>query len=100
MSRYARLLNEDHHDQQQQQQTDGASPFPSSPADKNAMSNVFASLKESASKASDSVRSGLGIPAGNAPDDSDAQSEASSMIEEVSEFCPKLTFHQVRGYCC
>ena len=94
MSRYARLLNEDHHDQQQQQ-TDDASP-----ADKNAMSNVFASLKESASKASDSVRSGLGIPAGNAPDDGDAQSEASSMIEEVSEFCPKLTFHQVRGYCC
>eukprot|EP00581_Thalassiosira_minuscula_P011993 CAMPEP_0183730420 /NCGR_PEP_ID=MMETSP0737-20130205/32761_1 /TAXON_ID=385413 /ORGANISM="Thalassiosira miniscula, Strain CCMP1093" /LENGTH=204 /DNA_ID=CAMNT_0025962907 /DNA_START=281 /DNA_END=895 /DNA_ORIENTATION=+ len=68
------------------------------------MSNMFASLKESAtaaggsvrenmSKASDSVRSGLGIPVAT-DDNGDDQSEASSIVDDVSEYCPKLTFHQ------
>eukprot|EP00571_Detonula_confervacea_P007253 CAMPEP_0172330950 /NCGR_PEP_ID=MMETSP1058-20130122/61669_1 /TAXON_ID=83371 /ORGANISM="Detonula confervacea, Strain CCMP 353" /LENGTH=202 /DNA_ID=CAMNT_0013048187 /DNA_START=1057 /DNA_END=1665 /DNA_ORIENTATION=- len=66
---------------------------------------MFSSLKESATsaggsvrenmgKASDSVKTGLGIPIANADDNSDAQSESSKMLDEVSEFCPKLTYHQ------
>mmetsp|Transcript_26862 Transcript_26862/g.45785 ORF Transcript_26862/g.45785 Transcript_26862/m.45785 type:complete len:242 (-) Transcript_26862:900-1625(-) len=105
MSRYARLLTEDH------DQTAANAPIsaPSSTttttaSNKTTMSNMFASLKESAtaaggsvrenmSKASDSVRSGLGIPVAT-DDNGDDQSEASSIVDDVSEYCPKLTFHQ------
>jgi len=103
MSRYARLLNDDH-DQTNPtphpSNTHAASP--STPA----LSSMLTSLKESAAsaggsvrenmgRASDSVRSGLGIPAaGGADDDGDARSESSGMLDEVSEICPKLTYHQ------
>ena len=85
------------------------------------MSNMLASLKESAAnasgslrenmgKASNSVRSGLGLPSGSADnnniinnaDESDAMTEASGtssssqVLEEISEYCPKLTYQQVR----
>ena len=69
---------------------------------------MFASLKESAtaaggnmregmSRATDSVKTGLGIPSGEASreGESDAQSEASSMVDEVAEYCPKMTYQQV-----
>ena len=72
------------------------------------MSTMFASLKESAtaaggnmregmSRATDSVKTGLGIPSGEASreGESDAQSEASSMVDEVAEYCPKMTYQQV-----
>lgn len=85
------------------------------------MSNMLASLKETAvsasgslrenmGKASSSVRSGLGLPSGNAvdndnnnnnADESDAMTEASGsssqmVLEEISDYCPKLTYQQVR----
>eukprot|EP01082_Thalassiosira_pseudonana_P014827 g13350.t1 g13350 contig8:463029-464073(-) len=56
------------------------------------MSNMLASLKESAAKASTSVKSGLGIPHADS-NASDDNSEV-SMMEEMSEYCPKLTFQQ------
>ena len=37
--------------------------------------------------------SGLGIPTGGSVDS--AESESSSMVDDVSEYCPTLTFHQV-----
>ena len=99
MSRYTRLLNADH-DTTAEQPPAAATP-------PNSMSNMLASLKESAAnaggsmregmaKANSSVRTGLGLPTGAADDDSVAQSEASSIVDDVSEYCPKLTFHQVR----
>ncbi|KAL7530751.1 hypothetical protein ACHAXR_003650 [Thalassiosira sp. AJA248-18] len=113
MSRYTRLLNEDH-DPTDVSAAAAASSSSSPPPpiqqplsafSTNKMSNMLASLKESAasaggsvrenmSKASGSVRTGLGIPTANADDNSDAQSESSSIVDEVSEYCPKLTFHQ------
>lgn len=104
MSRYTRLLNEDHDQTDLSPPPSTTPPPPSAFSTTNKMSGMFASLKESATsaggsmrenmtKASGSVRSGLGIP--NATDDnSDAQSESSSIVDEVSEFCPKLTFRQ------
>ena len=82
------------------------------------MSNMLASLKESAvtasgslrenmGKASNSVRSGLGLPSGSADnsnninnaDESDAMTEASGasskVLEEMAEYCPALTYQQV-----
>ena len=81
----------------------------------NSNKSMLTSLKESASiaagglrenmtKASGSVRAGLGMPAatgredaagGGAEDNSDAESQASRMLEEVSEYCPKMTYQQV-----
>mmetsp|Transcript_44281 Transcript_44281/g.79436 ORF Transcript_44281/g.79436 Transcript_44281/m.79436 type:complete len:241 (-) Transcript_44281:132-854(-) len=104
MSRYTRLLNEDHDQTALSPPPTTTPPPPSVFSTTNKMSTMFASLKDSATsaggsmrenmtKASGSVRSGLGIP--NATDDnSDAQSESSSIVDEVSEFCPKLTFQQ------
>ena len=60
------------------------------------MSNMLASLKESAAKASTSVKSGLGIPHADS-NASDDNSEV-SMMEEMSEYCPKLTFQQVSSH--
>ncbi len=80
------------------------------------MSNMLASLKETAvsasgslrenmGRASDSVRSGLGMPAtGNNDDENVDESDAmtaasgssSKMLEEISEYCPALTYQQVR----
>ena len=114
MSRYTRLLTSDHDTTEStpsattssEQQT--PTPPPASAFSNTKMSNMLASLKESAanaggsmktgmSKASDSVRTGLGIPTASAEDDnSDAQSEASNMLDEVSEYCPKMTYQQVR----
>mmetsp|Transcript_486 Transcript_486/g.1107 ORF Transcript_486/g.1107 Transcript_486/m.1107 type:complete len:240 (+) Transcript_486:147-866(+) len=103
MSRYARLLNNDH----DQTDVSAAATANVDETPNKKMSNMFASLKESAasaggsmrenmSKASDSVKSGLGLPTPQASDDnSDAGSDASSrMLDEVSELCPKLTYHQ------
>jgi hypothetical protein len=77
---------------------------------------MLASLKESASiaagglrdnmsKASGSVRAGLGMPVpsnddGADNDNSDAESQSSRMLEEVSEYCPTLTYQQVRKERC
>ena len=121
MSRYTRLLNADH-DQTASSSAPGAGPgkdpapeqqggnAKDDAAPLSKMSSMFASLKESATaaggnmkeglnRASDSVKTGLGIPAGEASskDESDAQSEASSMMDEVTEYCPKMTYQQVGG---
>ncbi len=84
------------------------------------MSNMLASLKESAvsasgslrenmGKASNSVRSGLGLPSGSADnnnnaDESDAMTEASGasskVLEEMAEYCPALTYQQVSVCFC
>mmetsp|Transcript_22078 Transcript_22078/g.47387 ORF Transcript_22078/g.47387 Transcript_22078/m.47387 type:complete len:244 (-) Transcript_22078:583-1314(-) len=112
MSRYTRLLNEDHGQPDVSSLTPNPPPpsaFSTATNPSSKMSNMFASLKESAASAGgsmrdnmskniSSVRTGLGIP--NATDDSsDAQSESSSIVDEVSEICPKMTFHQrVMGF--
>mmetsp|Transcript_20367 Transcript_20367/g.38473 ORF Transcript_20367/g.38473 Transcript_20367/m.38473 type:complete len:126 (-) Transcript_20367:128-505(-) len=119
MSRYTRLLNEDHDQTDATTTTDvsssSSSPIPPPPSafsstnnnlPSSQISNMFHSLKESATSAGgsmrenmtknmSSVRSGLGIPVATSEDDSEAPSE-SSMIDEVSELCPKMTFQQVR----
>jgi len=110
MGRYTRLLDKDH-GQTEAPLTPTTTPAPTSAFSSGRnMANMFASLKDSATsaggsvresmnKASGSVRTGLGIP--SATDDSDAQSESSSVgvVEEISEFCPKLTFrHRVTGF--
>jgi len=60
------------------------------------MSAMLSSLKDSAKSASTSVRSGLGLPTGESQDDNndDANSQASGVLEDMSEYCPKLTFQQ------
>ena len=115
MSRYTRLLNADH-DQTDiitssptattnSSSTSNAQPPPSSsPAlllGNNKMSNMLASLKESAASAGSSVRTGLGLPTTSntnsaTEDNSDTESQASNMLDEVSELCPKMTYQQVR----
>ncbi len=137
MSRYARLLDEDFDTADDPSSSSTLSPPPSSAfflnnsnssggrsndSNTQKMSNMLASLKESAvsasgslrdnmGKASNSVRSGLGLPPGNAvennntnnADESDAMTEASGasssqiMLEEISDYCPKLTYQQVRS---
>mmetsp|Transcript_4616 Transcript_4616/g.6954 ORF Transcript_4616/g.6954 Transcript_4616/m.6954 type:complete len:252 (-) Transcript_4616:148-903(-) len=120
MSRYTRLLNEDHDQTDATTATDvSSSPSPPIPPPPSAfssnnlpssqISNMFNSLKESATSAGgsmrenmtkniSSVRTGLGIPVATSEDDSEAPSE-SSMIDEVSELCPKMTFQQrVMGF--
>lgn len=141
MSRYARLLDEDFDTTADEPSSSSTtlSPPPSSAFFLNGtnsnsmnnnrssnihntnstqrMSNMLASLKESAAnasgslrenmgKASNSVRSGLGLPSDNNniinnADESDAMTEASGssssqVLEEISEYCPKLTYQQVR----
>jgi hypothetical protein len=60
-------------------------------------------LRDNMSKASGSVRAGLGMPVPPGDDDADnndnadAESQSSRMLEEVSEYCPTLTYQQVRG---
>ncbi|KAL9180021.1 hypothetical protein ACHAXT_007991 [Thalassiosira profunda] len=107
MSRYARLLTEDHDATSSAPATANDPPSPSDPsapgpvppaaAFTSNMSNMLASLKESAASAGKSARSGLGLPPAN-DDDSEAPSEA-SVLDEVSEYCPKLTFHQPMHVC-
>ncbi len=134
MSRYARLLDEDFDTTDEPSSSSALSPPPSSAFflnnsssnggrcnDNNTqkMSNMIASLKESAvsasgslresmGKASNSVRSGLGLPPGSAvdndtnnADESDAMTEdsgaSSQVLEEISDYCPKLTYQQVRS---
>ena len=71
---------------------------------KESASIAAGGLRENMTKASGSVRAGLGMPAatgredaagGGAEDNSDAESQASRMLEEVSEYCPKMTYQQV-----
>ena len=63
------------------------------------MSAMLSSLKDSAKTASTSVRSGLGLPTVESQDDNDddANSQASGVLDDMSEYCPKLTFQQVRS---
>mmetsp|Transcript_10977 Transcript_10977/g.16558 ORF Transcript_10977/g.16558 Transcript_10977/m.16558 type:complete len:249 (-) Transcript_10977:128-874(-) len=117
MSRYTRLLNDDH----QEQSSSVAPPisaFQNNSSDtttnnsnNNKFSNMFQTLKESATaaggsmrenmgKASNSVRGGLGLPPPeNEGIDEEEQSVSSSFVEEVSEYCPQMTYQQrVMGF--
>ena len=103
MSRYTRLLNADHdttssnNNSNNEATTDNTPPSLSS-FPTNQMSNMLNSLKESATNASSSVRTGLGLPPStnsNNDDNSDLESQASNMLDEVSEYCPKMTYQQV-----
>ena len=107
MNRYTRLLNADHdttslnNNNSNEATTDNTPPSLSS-FPTNQMSNMLNSLKESATNASSSVRSGLGLPNNNNntnDDNSDLESQASNMLDEVSEYCPKMTYQQVRLLC-
>ena len=89
--KYAPLLNNDH---QSTHLPSNEAPAPATTSSK--MSNMLASLKDSAKTASTSVRSGLGLPTGESQDGTD-NSEASGVMDEMSEYCPKLTFQQVRN---
>ena len=92
--KYAPLLNNDHQSTSPtaNQDTTTAAAAPSK------MSAMLSSLKDSAKSASTSVRSGLGLPTGESQEDNndDANSQASGVLEDMSEYCPKLTFQQVR----
>ncbi|KAL7482699.1 hypothetical protein ACHAWX_000169, partial [Stephanocyclus meneghinianus] len=92
MTRYAPLLNNDHQGTSLESTNSSTPPFK--------MSNVLASLKESANKASTSVRSGLGLPPAESIDSAEnSDGNSSSMMDEMSEYCPKLTFQQrVMGF--
>jgi hypothetical protein len=79
MTRYEPLLTNDHH--------------ADAPTTSSKMSSMLSSLKDSATKANASVRSGLGLPTTESDDNSEAN--ASGVMEEVAEYCPKLTFQQV-----
>ncbi|KAK1742009.1 Got1/Sft2-like family vesicle transport protein [Skeletonema marinoi] len=117
MSRYTRLLNDDH----QEQSSSVAPPisaFQNNSSDtttnnsnNNKFSNMFQTLKESATaaggsmrenmgKATNSVRGGLGLPPPeNEGIDEEEQSVSSSFVEEVSEYCPQMTYQQrVMGF--
>ena len=110
MSRYTRLLNADHdttnstsnNNSNNEAITDNTPPSLSS-FPTNQMSNMLNSLKESATNATSSVRTGLGLPnnnnTNNNDDNSDLESQASNMLDEVSEYCPKMTYQQVRLLC-
>ena len=58
------------------------------------------SVRENMGKASNSVRGGLGLPPGgddsNNNADDEEQSVASSFIDEASEYCPQMSYQQVR----
>ena len=107
MSRYTRLLNADHdntssNNNSNEATTDNTPPTLSS-FPTNQMSNMLNSLKESATNASSSVRTGLGLPPSNNnnnDDNSDLESQASNMLDEVSEYCPKMTYQQVSFILC
>lgn len=55
------------------------------------------SMRENMGKASNSVRGGLGLPPSenNNEVDEEEQSVSSSFVEEVSEYCPQMTYQQV-----
>lgn len=55
------------------------------------------SMRENMGKASNSVRGGIGLPPSNDGDgvDEEEQSVSSSFMEEVSEYCPQMTYQQV-----
>jgi hypothetical protein len=86
--KYAPLLNNDHQ---------SSLPVNEAPAPSSKISNMLSSLKDSANKASTSVRSGLGLPSGESQDGTD-NSEASGIMDDMSEYCPKLTFQQVNSF--
>ena len=122
MSRYTRLLNEDHDQSsslapptsafQNNNNTNNTSDSDTQTISNsnNKFSNMFQQLKESAAvaggsvrenmgKASNSVRGGLGLPPGddsNNNADDEEQSVASSFIDEASEYCPQMSYQQVR----
>mmetsp|Transcript_335 Transcript_335/g.525 ORF Transcript_335/g.525 Transcript_335/m.525 type:complete len:249 (-) Transcript_335:214-960(-) len=117
MSRYTRLLNEDHQDQSSSTappisafRSNNTSDNP--PISNNKLGNMFQTLKESATaaggsmrenmgKASNSVRGGLGLPPAASSEgvDEEEQSVSSSFVEEVSEYCPQMTYQQrVMGF--
>ena len=55
------------------------------------------SVRENMGKASNSVRGGLGLPPGDDSNaDDEEQSVASSFIDEASEYCPQMSYQQVR----
>ena len=54
------------------------------------------SMRENMGKATNSVRGGLGLPPPeNEGIDEEEQSVSSSFVEEVSEYCPQMTYQQV-----
>jgi len=58
-------------------------------------------MRENMGKASNSVRGGLGLPPSenNNDVDEEEQSVSSSFVEEVSEYCPQMTYQQrVMGF--
>jgi len=57
-------------------------------------------MRENMGKASNSVRGGLGLPPSeNEGVDEEEQSVSSSFVEEVSEYCPQMTYQQrVMGF--
>eukprot|EP00804_Cyclotella_cryptica_P005936 CCRYP_000195-RA/>CCRYP_000195-RA protein AED:0.33 eAED:0.33 QI:256/1/1/1/1/1/4/276/231 len=86
MTRYAPLLDNDHQATTLPSTTSSAAP--------SKMSTMLASLKESANKASTSFRSGLGLPPAESVDSAENSDGNSTMMDEMSEYCPKLTFQQ------
>lgn len=54
-------------------------------------------MRENMGKASNSVRGGLGLPPAASSEgvDEEEQSVSSSFVEEVSEYCPQMTYQQV-----
>eukprot|EP00985_Skeletonema_marinoi_P000951 scaffold379_cov108-Skeletonema_marinoi.AAC.2 len=119
MSRYTRLLNDDHQEQSSSvappisafQNNSSDTTTNNSNPNNNKFSNMFQTLKESATaaggsmrenmgKASNSVRGGLGLPPPeNEGIDEEEQSVSSSFVEEVSEYCPQMTYQQrVMGF--
>lgn len=92
--KYAPLLNNDHQSTSPTANQDTTPASAAAPS--KIMSAMLSSLKDSAKSASTSVRSGLGLPTGESQEDNndDANSQASGVLEDMSEYCPKLTFHQ------
>jgi hypothetical protein len=129
MSRYTRLLNEDHdhstanrappifafqnNTPNNNETTNDSNTASEGNKKSNNFSSMFQSLKESAAaagdsmrenmgKASNSVRGGLGLPPSNSRDnqadnnDDEESSVASNFVDEISEYCPQMTYQQVR----
>ncbi|KAL3807623.1 hypothetical protein ACHAXA_005253 [Cyclostephanos tholiformis] len=68
---------------------------------KETANNAVGGLRENVARASGSVRAGLGMPVPNndeivgmADDNADAESQSSRILEEVAEYCPKMTYQQ------
>ena len=94
--KYAPLLHNDHQSTSSPTANQEATTVAAAPSK---MSAMLSSLKDSAKTASTSVRSGLGLPTTVESQDTnndDANSQASGVLDDMSEYCPKLTFQQVR----